>query len=296
MQTSSRFVPAFAALFAALLAHGSAEAHFILTLPASSTGQDGLGDPQKAPPCGDDGSAMLTNIVTPLQAGDTFTVTINETIFHPGHYRISIAPDDPSQLPAEPVVTPDDISPCGSAPIQSPAVFPVLADGVFLHTQPFAEPQSIDITLPDDLTCTNCTLQILQFMSNHGLNNPGGCYYHHCATLSVQGGAAESTSAAGDDTSAGDSATTVTTAEGTSEASNGDGISGGDSGSESSGAGSTNPGSATVGAESGVVPEDTDGDSGCGCAVPMAAGNQLATWFGLIGLAGLRSRRRRVHA
>jgi uncharacterized protein (TIGR03382 family) len=41
------------------------------------------------------------------------------------------------------------------------------------------------VTLPADKTCTNCTLQVLEFMSNHGLNMPGGCYYHHCATINI---------------------------------------------------------------------------------------------------------------
>jgi MYXO-CTERM domain-containing protein len=34
-------------------------------------------------------------------------------------------------------------------------------------------------------TCQNCTLQVFQWMSNHGLNNPGGCFYHHCAAVNI---------------------------------------------------------------------------------------------------------------
>jgi hypothetical protein len=67
-----------------------------------------------------------------------------------------------------------------------PPVFPVLADGVLVHTAPFSGPQSFDVQLPAGMTCDHCTLQIIQFMSNHVLNNPGGCFYHHCATVNIQ--------------------------------------------------------------------------------------------------------------
>ena len=39
--------------------------------------------------------------------------------------------------------------------------------------------------LPAGMQCTNCVLQVVQFMSNHGLNNPGGCFYHHCAIVNI---------------------------------------------------------------------------------------------------------------
>jgi hypothetical protein len=41
------------------------------------------------------------------------------------------------------------------------------------------------VTLPPNVTCSHCTLQVIEFMSDHGLNNPGGCFYHHCADISV---------------------------------------------------------------------------------------------------------------
>ena len=78
--------------------------------------------------------------------------------------------------------------PCGSTVIQNPPVFPVLADGMLLHTSPISGSQSFTVTLPTDVTCANCTLQVEEFMSNHGLNNPGGCFYHHCADISIQPG------------------------------------------------------------------------------------------------------------
>lgn len=178
---------AFAGLtiaFVAVLASEPADAHFILQAPASWKSQDMLGDPQKLGPCGDEDGGSPTNIVSAFQTGQTITVLINETVFHPGHYRISIAPDR-TQLPAEPIVTPGMNTPCGTVPIQNPAVFPVLADGVFPHTKALNGPQWIQVKLPPNFTCKKCTLQVLEFMSNHPLNNPGGCFYHHCADFSI---------------------------------------------------------------------------------------------------------------
>lgn len=165
------------------------EAHFKLQSPPSWMSQDVGGSPQKLGPCGDedDGTAAATptGIVTAYQVGDTVTVTITETIFHPGHYRISLAVNDRSELDAEPAVEAGSSYPCGSAAIEDPPVFPVLADNVFPHTAPFSGPQTTTVKLPSNVTCAHCTLQIIEFMSDHGLNKPGGCFYHHCADLAI---------------------------------------------------------------------------------------------------------------
>lgn len=169
-----------------LAAARPAAAHFVLQAPACWMSQDPNGLPEKLGPCGDEGGGTPTQKVTAFRTGQTITVTIDETIFHPGHYRIALATSDRGQLPPEPVVSPGDNTPCGSVAIQDPPIFPVLADGVFAHNQPFNGPQSIQLKLPDHVTCTKCTLQIIEFMSQHPLNDPGGCFYHHCADLSIQ--------------------------------------------------------------------------------------------------------------
>jgi hypothetical protein len=162
-----------------------ASAHFELQQPACWMSQDSFGAPEKLGPCGNEAGGTPTNMVTAFQSGQTITVTINEVIYHPGHYRIAMSVNDRSELPAEPTVT-AGATPCGSVPVMSPPVFPVLADGVFDHSSPFSSPQSIQIKLPDGVTCSKCTLQVIEFMSDHGLNNPGGCFYHHCADFSLQ--------------------------------------------------------------------------------------------------------------
>ena len=36
-----------------------------------------------------------------------------------------------------------------------------------------------------NISCKKCTLQVVQFMAEHGFNNPGGYSYHHCADLQI---------------------------------------------------------------------------------------------------------------
>jgi hypothetical protein len=184
----ARCLVASARLAALLLAFSTAapaSAHFVLIAPDSATSQDPFGSPQKAPPCGEEAGGTANMKVTSFKPGDTISISINETIYHPGHYRVAVA-DTPEQLPPEPPVTKGSTD-CGSVPIMSPAVFPVLGDGLLKHSAPFSGEQTMSVTLPPDFTCEKCTLQIIEFMSQHGLNNPGGCFYHHCATISVKG-------------------------------------------------------------------------------------------------------------
>jgi hypothetical protein len=267
---AGHYLRALSAVAAVGLGASSSEAHFILASPPATLAQSDLGDPQKAPPCGDNGSGVPTGIVTTFQQGQTITVTIEETVFHPGHYRIALAVNDVSELPPEPIVTPG-ATPCGSAPIMDPPVFPVLADGVFEHTAPLSGPQSIDITLPDDVTCDHCVLQIIQFMSDHALNDPGGCYYHHCAEIALQEEPVMTTSS--------------TTTSGS-----------GGAGGDTSGAG----GAGANGGGPSYAPY-VNPDEGCSCAVPgssggsapLALGSALALALTLLRRRPLRRRQAR---
>jgi Dictyostelium (slime mold) repeat len=178
-------VRSLAALALLVLGPPSATAHFALQSPASWRTQDALGNPQKVGPCGEEDSDPPTGVVTVFAPGETITITLDETIFHPGHYRVALAVNDRSELPDEPPVTPG-VTACGSAPVMDPPVFPVLADGALRHTYPFSDTHFIEVTLPKDVTCTRCTLQVLEFMSDH----PAPCFYHHCADISIGAGAA----------------------------------------------------------------------------------------------------------
>jgi hypothetical protein len=273
------------AAVAAVAAATPARAHFILDAPPSWMSQDSAGAPEKLGPCGNEGGGTASGIVTAYQSGTTIAVTINEVIFHPGHYRISLGMNGQSSLPAEPAVTPGPSLACGTAAIMSPPVFPVLADDVFDHTTPFSSAQTYMLKLPAGVTCTHCTLQVLEFMSDHGLNNPGGCFYHHCADISLQTTPVDASAPPPSDAAAnGDGAGG---SGGTGGSSGSGGVAGaGGSGGSGGGAGSAGSG----GAPGESAPNDQSG----GCAASGGAPTSAA--FALIaGIAAtvVATRRRR---
>jgi hypothetical protein len=165
-----------------------AAAHFRLLEPQSWVVEDQLGNPQKPGPCGGtpDGGGTPTNAVSKLKGGQKLHIKVQETVYHPGHYRIALAVNSRAELPPDPPTTTrdSDKGPMSvSATIQNPKI-PVLADGLFPHTARSADPFETDIQLPN-ITCEKCTLQIVEFMAEHGYNNPGGYFYHHCADLQI---------------------------------------------------------------------------------------------------------------
>jgi hypothetical protein len=164
-------------------------AHFLLLEPQGWLVQNNLGDPQKMGPCGgtatDNGTP--TNAVNKVQGGQMLHIKLQETVFHPGHYRVALAVNSRSELPPDPdVKTRDtDKGPWSvSSPIVSQPKIPVLADGLFVHTARATTPWETDVQLPN-ISCEKCTLQIIEFMAEHGYNQPGGYFYHHCAVLQI---------------------------------------------------------------------------------------------------------------
>jgi hypothetical protein len=166
-----------------------AGAHFKLLEPQSWLVENNLGDPQKLGPCGGTSanSGTPSNAVTKVTGGQKLHIKVQETVFHPGHYRIALAVNSPDELPPDPeaVTRPSEKGPWSvSAPIASPVKIPVLADGLWVHTSKVTDPFETDVTLPN-IRCDHCTLQITQFMAEHGYNKDGGYYYHHCAVLQI---------------------------------------------------------------------------------------------------------------
>ena len=170
-----------------------AQAHFSLVEPASWIVETNpLGDPQKLAPCGgtSQNPGTPTGALAEVVGGASLHIKLRETVFHPGHYRIALSVNSRSELPADPEVTTRD-TPKGpwsvSAKIMSPVAPPVLADGLFAHTEKTA-PDSFwetDVRLPN-INCAKCTLQIVEFMAEHGHNNDGDYSYHHCADLHIR--------------------------------------------------------------------------------------------------------------
>src|SRR5687767_3967263 len=95
----------------------TANAHFVLIQPAASMMQNRLGDPQKIAPCGgvsaNPGRGTAANpgvpsgAVTAVKGGTTLPLMVQESIFHPGHYRVALA-RTMAQLPPDPMVTTAD--------------------------------------------------------------------------------------------------------------------------------------------------------------------------------------------
>jgi len=197
-----------------LMAPGLARAHFTLNSPTNWAQQGSLGVPEKSAPCGqaDPGpAAVATGVVTTYRPGQKITVSITEDVFHEGWYRAVLSQNGMGGLPDDPTVTPTtgaNGSACGTADATantivgltpSPPGGPLLVDGALFHTKALSGPQTFDVTLPSNVTCTNCVLQIVEFMSHHGLNVPGGCFYHHCANIAIQGMPVDGGSSGGTD-------------------------------------------------------------------------------------------------
>jgi len=164
-------------------------AHFKLLEPASWIVEDARGDPQKAGPCGGNNVdwGKPSYVIAKASGGEKLHIKVQETVYHPGHYRVALAVNSRNELPLDPeaTTTPTDKGPRSvSAKIQDPPQMPVLADGLWVHTAKGDGLWETDIVLPN-INCKKCTLQIVQFMAEHGVNNPGNFTYHHCSELQI---------------------------------------------------------------------------------------------------------------
>src|SRR5215471_16778105 len=81
------------------------QAHFKLVEPASWIVEDDRGDPQKAGPCGGSNTdwGKPSYAVTQAVGGSKLHVKVQETIYHPGFYRVALAVNSPTELPPDPV-------------------------------------------------------------------------------------------------------------------------------------------------------------------------------------------------
>jgi hypothetical protein len=243
-----------------------------------------------------------------------------ETINHRGHYRIALSINSRSELPDDPTVMDKNknvLDPAkkptansDTAAVQSPPVFPVLVDNLWDHTTASSKPYETDVTLPN-VTCDKCTLQVIEFMADHGPNTPGGYFYHHCANLKITADPAMPPfMTSGNDGGAKDAGSDAGVSDGGGMATGGSKGTGGGSGSGGTG-GSISPGTGGVGTggaatggagTGGAVATSTGGkgtggtsggSSGGGCAIVGSDASTVATALALIGLVFRRVRPRR---
>ena len=300
----------------------ASQAHFTLTAPppASNSTDGGKGNG----PCGP--TAMPSNVVTPVMGGSKLSIKLNETVFHPGFYRIALSINSRSELPADNVVKDANgkILPLAgpgnsaTADYQTTPVFPVLADNLFPHTTDM-KMFSGEITLPN-VNCDKCTLQVIEFMAQHG----APYFYHHCADLKITadtskpifdptagsgagggsgggaagtGGAAGASVAGAGGAAASSGGTGPSTAGGASVGVSGASTAGAPAvaGAPASAGGPSSAGAATAAAGATGTPNPGDGADSGGCSVSQrAAGTMplLSLLLGLLVLGRRRDRRR----
>ena len=171
-----------------------------ISLEEGGTHRSRYGDGElKAGPCGKAGGTRGTNLYT-YSSGQKITVTVVETIPHPGYFRFafdndgddafiepaSIKPIDPNRkCPNDPTDR------CGVSDFyNSPAVLPGM-DNLNPHlTAAFGTRYTWVVQLPD-VECNNCTLQLIQIREDdltHGPYDPTpgvgvADIYHQCIDI-----------------------------------------------------------------------------------------------------------------
>src|ERR1700754_4767198 len=106
----------------------AADAHFRLLAPASWIEESALGDPQKAGPCGGTNAdfGKPTYAVTDVKGGSPLHIKVQETVYHPGHYRVALAVNSPTELPIDPKAT-TMTDPAGKVMSVSAEIMPMAA-------------------------------------------------------------------------------------------------------------------------------------------------------------------------
>jgi hypothetical protein len=302
----------FASTIAVLGLCSTAEAHFNLMAPAEVVAGEPNG--KGNPPCGPDTGAAATP--TPVQGGHPLNLMIRETVPHDGFYRVALAMKSRSEFPVDNVVydasgkvLPPTGVPQGTsarADSENPAVFPILADNLFLHVgsgaMTFPSAAVPGTVMVPNVNCDRCIIQVIEFMHPHGFNpstpGPGGGYfYHHCAEVKITADPALPLfTPPGADGGAPDATTVKDAASETSGAagSGSGGAGGGTTGAAGVGAGGTGAAGAPVtgiagsGGAAGTGAAGSSGTGGSG-----AAGNGTAAGTagssGSTGAAGSRS-------
>ena len=149
----------------AVLSPAEARAHLGLDVPTSRYGPDTL----KTGPCGVAGGERTTN-VTYFEPGETIEVRWDEYVDHPGHFRIAFDDDGVD----------DFVDPATMMELYSNDA--VLLDGIADKGQGERD-YVATVTLPD-LSCDNCTLQVIQVMYDKPpYTTPGNDIYYQCADL-----------------------------------------------------------------------------------------------------------------
>ena len=142
-----------------------AHAHLRMIEPASR-----YGDQQKQGPCGVAGGERADNVLT-VEAGSELMLVWDEYINHPGHFRISFDDDGHDDF-VDPAAF-DDFNSGPSVMVDN--IADSSTGGVYNYT----------ITVPD-VACDNCTLQIIQMMTDKPPYGDGNDIYYQCIDMIIE--------------------------------------------------------------------------------------------------------------
>ena len=147
MKALTRSALAVALVFVPVATH----AHFKLLAPTSWLIENDLGDPQKAAPCGGTNTdfGKPTYAVTQATGGSALHIRVQETIYHPGHYRVALAVNSPTELPPDPKATTMD-SDRGPRSVSAEIQNPVQTAGS--RRRPVRSPGEADAPFETDVT------------------------------------------------------------------------------------------------------------------------------------------------
>ena len=173
----------------ALVMPAFVQAHFTLIEPASSAGRSSVAIRRSLARAvarrprrhahGRDRAAV--------QGDSKLHIKVMETIYHPGFYRIALVVNAPT-VAGRPRGCHEgrrERAVVGIRRDQSPPRFRCSPTASSCTTvEPADGPFETDVQLPN-INCEKCTVQIVQFMAEHGFNKDGGYNYHHCADLQI---------------------------------------------------------------------------------------------------------------
>lgn len=280
-----------------LLGTATAHAHVDMVSPTPRQAGEAGGNQLKSKPCGQTTNKRTTDKVTTYTPGQKVEIKMKEYINHPGYFAVAFDPDGDDNFPF-PIANMDKVVAATDDP---KTTFPIGATVLGLRTDKDKDCYSetnhectLSITIPN-MTCQNCTLQLIQFMYDKLGNNNDDEYYYQCADIKIEGtpaGGAGGGGAGGAAGAAGAGTGGASAGTGTGGASAGTAAGGTTSAGTTSTAGTattagttstagtaTTPTAGTTGTTGNSAAED---DGGCGIAKHSSGGASLVAALGLM--------------
>jgi len=308
MNDVSRLASSTCAFCVAMTLSAVSLAHVDLSSPNPRAHGETEGD-LKSGPCGQTANGRTSN-VNVFAPGETITVTFNEYIDHPAYYRIAFDDDGDDgfamRTDGQTVPDADDPEAMEAALNMDAEILAIVPEVNDTTPGVSTDVRNVDVTLPN-ITCENCTLQVIQYM----YNNPGQGYFQ-CADIALraaqttgdagpggeggsanagEAGAAGAVGAGAGGAPASGNAGTGNGSGGTGGAPTPSGGSGGAAGASPASGGSAS----TAGGSGPAVAADSEDDGGCAIAWRTESGAGRAGLASLLALGlGLVARRRRA--